>query len=350
MKPHVARFSDCPTLSARIPMARGPLGEAFLERWCCNTCSSIWTRAPIGSDVGSGVLGCDSCSYWWRLARNDSNQACMTDVILGGGAANRFVQSMDQERVEPDTRPMSCQCGAGTLFQCQQHCRHGRSLDRSGPPADTDGRALLMCGPCDVEAHGFNYMCDCECACCTKTRELVQAHRNQHLVCLTEEWCRYLAYKEGQCDALLYSNSHLACAYKGLRMILAETQETADALAKISAQRFRDEQRDLLGAELKEQDALREELKRVAELSLCKVCLDRPLSMISTTCHHLCVCFDCSERLPDCPICQEPVTSSGRRNGRWIQVYADCLDIPTQPSGSSGGGSRLREDSSPTRP
>ena len=162
---------------------------------------------------------------------------------------------------------------------------------------------------------------------CIKTRELAQTQRNQHLVCLTADWCTYLAHMEGKCDTLLISNSHLVCVTKGLQNALRDCQDAIQRAVGHN-ERVQLECAQLASdAQPPQQEllAMRKELKEVAELSLCKVCWNNIMCMCSTTCNHLCVCFDCSEQLEDCPICRMPVTSAGRRNAKWTHVYSDAL-------------------------
>ncbi|XP_069892907.1 baculoviral IAP repeat-containing protein 7-like [Dipodomys merriami] len=58
------------------------------------------------------------------------------------------------------------------------------------------------------------------------------------------------------------------------------------------------------------QDA-EEQLRRLQEERMCKVCLDRAVSVVFVPCGHL-VCADCAPSLQQCPICRAPISSCVR--------------------------------------
>ncbi|XP_048205397.1 baculoviral IAP repeat-containing protein 7 [Perognathus longimembris pacificus] len=54
-----------------------------------------------------------------------------------------------------------------------------------------------------------------------------------------------------------------------------------------------------------------EQLRRLQEERLCKVCLDRAVSVVFVPCGHL-ACADCAPSLQQCPLCRAPVSSCVR--------------------------------------
>uniref|UniRef100_A0A8C0ZVE1 RING-type E3 ubiquitin transferase n=2 Tax=Castor canadensis TaxID=51338 RepID=A0A8C0ZVE1_CASCN len=54
-----------------------------------------------------------------------------------------------------------------------------------------------------------------------------------------------------------------------------------------------------------------EQLQRLQEERMCKVCLDRALSVVFVPCGHL-VCAECAPSLQQCPICRTPIGSCVR--------------------------------------
>uniref|UniRef100_A0A8V5GGW1 Uncharacterized protein n=1 Tax=Melopsittacus undulatus TaxID=13146 RepID=A0A8V5GGW1_MELUD len=55
-----------------------------------------------------------------------------------------------------------------------------------------------------------------------------------------------------------------------------------------------------------------EQLKRLQEQRLCKVCMDRDVSIVFVPCGHLVVCRACAFNLSFCPICREPIVDRVR--------------------------------------
>ncbi|XP_013000020.1 baculoviral IAP repeat-containing protein 7 [Cavia porcellus] len=56
---------------------------------------------------------------------------------------------------------------------------------------------------------------------------------------------------------------------------------------------------------------VQEQLRRLQEERRCKVCLDRPVSVVFVPCGHL-VCAECAPSLQLCPICRAPIRSCVR--------------------------------------
>ncbi|XP_063315642.1 baculoviral IAP repeat-containing protein 7 isoform X3 [Pelobates fuscus] len=55
-----------------------------------------------------------------------------------------------------------------------------------------------------------------------------------------------------------------------------------------------------------------EELRRLKEERVCKVCLDKDVSMVFVPCGHLVVCTDCAPNLRTCPICRAVIRGNVR--------------------------------------
>ncbi|XP_044151845.1 baculoviral IAP repeat-containing protein 7 isoform X1 [Bufo gargarizans] len=55
-----------------------------------------------------------------------------------------------------------------------------------------------------------------------------------------------------------------------------------------------------------------EQLRRLKEERLCKVCMDKDVSMVFVPCGHLVVCMDCAPNLRHCPICRASIRGSVR--------------------------------------
>ncbi|KAM4031695.1 baculoviral IAP repeat-containing protein 7 [Anomaloglossus baeobatrachus] len=55
-----------------------------------------------------------------------------------------------------------------------------------------------------------------------------------------------------------------------------------------------------------------EQLRRLKEERICKVCLDKDVSMLFVPCGHLVVCMDCAPNLRHCPICRATIRGSVR--------------------------------------
>ncbi|XP_071967023.1 baculoviral IAP repeat-containing protein 7 isoform X2 [Engystomops pustulosus] len=50
-----------------------------------------------------------------------------------------------------------------------------------------------------------------------------------------------------------------------------------------------------------------EQLRRLKEERMCKVCMDKDVSMVFVPCGHLVVCMDCAPNLRHCPICRATI-------------------------------------------
>ena len=53
-------------------------------------------------------------------------------------------------------------------------------------------------------------------------------------------------------------------------------------------------------------------LRQLQEERTCKVCMDKPVSIVFIPCGHLVVCSDCATSLRHCPICRASIRGSVR--------------------------------------
>ena len=51
-------------------------------------------------------------------------------------------------------------------------------------------------------------------------------------------------------------------------------------------------------------DTLQEDLKKMQEEQMCKICYDEPADMAYVPCGHMCCCRNCTEAILCCPICR----------------------------------------------
>ncbi|XP_053308718.1 baculoviral IAP repeat-containing protein 7 [Spea bombifrons] len=58
--------------------------------------------------------------------------------------------------------------------------------------------------------------------------------------------------------------------------------------------------------------SMEEQLRRLKEERMCKVCMDKDVSMVFVPCGHLVVCTDCAPNLRHCPICRAVIRGSVR--------------------------------------
>lgn len=55
-----------------------------------------------------------------------------------------------------------------------------------------------------------------------------------------------------------------------------------------------------------------EQLRRLQEERMCKVCMDRDVSVVFVPCGHLVACGECALNLRLCPICRAVIQGSVR--------------------------------------
>ncbi|XP_078524513.1 baculoviral IAP repeat-containing protein 7-B-like isoform X2 [Lissotriton helveticus] len=55
-----------------------------------------------------------------------------------------------------------------------------------------------------------------------------------------------------------------------------------------------------------------EQLHRLQEERMCKVCMDNQVSIVFVPCGHLVVCLECAPSLAECPICRTPIGGTVR--------------------------------------
>uniref|UniRef100_A0ACB8FXH2 Uncharacterized protein n=2 Tax=Sphaerodactylus townsendi TaxID=933632 RepID=A0ACB8FXH2_9SAUR len=54
--------------------------------------------------------------------------------------------------------------------------------------------------------------------------------------------------------------------------------------------------------------SIEEQLRRLQEEKLCKICMDKTISVVLIPCGHLVTCQDCAEAVEKCPLCCTPIT------------------------------------------
>lgn len=63
-----------------------------------------------------------------------------------------------------------------------------------------------------------------------------------------------------------------------------------------------------------------EQLRRLQEERMCKVCLDRDVSVVFVPCGHLVACGECALNLRSCPICRAVIWRSVRTFMSWTMM------------------------------
>ncbi|XP_008554578.1 baculoviral IAP repeat-containing protein 7-B isoform X1 [Microplitis demolitor] len=58
--------------------------------------------------------------------------------------------------------------------------------------------------------------------------------------------------------------------------------------------------------------SLEEENRRLKEARLCKICMDREVSVVFLPCGHLATCVQCAPSLTDCPMCRQEIRATVR--------------------------------------
>ena len=61
---------------------------------------------------------------------------------------------------------------------------------------------------------------------------------------------------------------------------------------------------------LSEIDPVQLENEKLKDQKLCKICMDRELSITFLPCAHLASCEECSKSLFECPICRMPINDT----------------------------------------
>lgn len=56
--------------------------------------------------------------------------------------------------------------------------------------------------------------------------------------------------------------------------------------------------------------SLHEDIERLRDYGLCKICLEEEARVVFDPCGHLCCCDDCSKQLKACPMCRDHVQKS----------------------------------------
>lgn len=45
----------------------------------------------------------------------------------------------------------------------------------------------------------------------------------------------------------------------------------------------------------------------MADIDLCKICMDNPVDCVMLECGHMCTCLLCGKQMNECPICRQYV-------------------------------------------
>lgn len=67
---------------------------------------------------------------------------------------------------------------------------------------------------------------------------------------------------------------------------------------------------------------MEEQLRKLLEERMCKVCMDREVSIVFIPCGHLVVCKDCAPSLRKCPICRGTIKGTVRTFLSWTGLMA----------------------------
>jgi len=63
-----------------------------------------------------------------------------------------------------------------------------------------------------------------------------------------------------------------------------------------------------MGINPAEFEKLKDFKERADERTLCIICLDQPKSCVFVDCGHMATCFECGDRVRECPVCRRPKT------------------------------------------
>lgn len=64
-------------------------------------------------------------------------------------------------------------------------------------------------------------------------------------------------------------------------------------------------------------ESLEEEVRRLREARLCKICMDKEVGVVLLPCGHLVTCVLCASSLPRCPVCRENIKATVRTFLSW---------------------------------
>ncbi|XP_044283380.1 E3 ubiquitin-protein ligase XIAP [Varanus komodoensis] len=97
-----------------------------------------------------------------------------------------------------------------------------------------------------------------------------------------------------------FSLDEIKKAVERKRHLSSESYSSVEALVAdlINAQK-----ENVLSASQEKDLSIEEKLRRLQEEKLCKVCLDKNISVALIPCGHLVVCKDCAEAIDKCPLC-----------------------------------------------
>uniref|UniRef100_A0A8W8JIX3 RING-type domain-containing protein n=3 Tax=Magallana gigas TaxID=29159 RepID=A0A8W8JIX3_MAGGI len=63
---------------------------------------------------------------------------------------------------------------------------------------------------------------------------------------------------------------------------------------------------------LEDTRSLMEENRKLRDLRMCKICMEKDASIAMLPCGHLCCCADCAPAMRKCPICRQFVKGTVR--------------------------------------
>lgn len=144
----------------------------------------------------------------------------------------------------------------------------------------------------------------------------------QHLTCVTPMLYCLLsarAITEQECNAVK-QKPHTLQASTLIDTVLAKGNTAAtsfrNSLREIDPALYRDifVQQDIRSLPTDDIAALpmEEQLRKLQEERMCKVCMDREVSIVFIPCGHLVVCKDCAPSLRKCPICRGTIKGTVR--------------------------------------
>ncbi|KAJ1079876.1 hypothetical protein NDU88_000108 [Pleurodeles waltl] len=119
--------------------------------------------------------------------------------------------------------------------------------------------------------------------------------------------CEFLQHVLGQ-DYILSVQER----YFGSPGVQAVGQETGTSPMQHREAETRDHEMETRPTPAKDAETAEEQLRRLQEERMCKICMDNQVSIVFVPCGHLVVCRECAPSLTQCPICRAPIRGSVR--------------------------------------
>ncbi|XP_078525073.1 baculoviral IAP repeat-containing protein 7-B-like [Lissotriton helveticus] len=91
-----------------------------------------------------------------------------------------------------------------------------------------------------------------------------------------------------------------------------ETSPAQHRVLETSEQAMQTRQTPTRQTPAKDEETPEEQLHRLQEERMCKVCMDNQVSIVFVPCGHLVVCLECAPSLAECPICRTPIRGTVR--------------------------------------